>query len=769
MSEPDVQKVLTDAVRKATGLPHARPRPGQDELTQQVWEALTATGGEVVATAPTGLGKSMAYGVPAMLLNATTGKRVVISTESLALQAQIVDKDAPVAAAAVRDATGVVVRTAVLKGWSNYTCLRTTLSSAHELLGQAFEPGEHVPTDDDLRALTSQLLPMVAATDTVELGGGRYPHGEAAQLVVWALQQHLSETGGTGDKHSYSGSTANGAWDLVSVTPNECVGMDQCPFASVCKPAMAKQRAADADVVVTNHALLATQAAKSIGAVIGSKKLGRFDAIIVDEAHALPDQVRNQGASEVASRRILSTTRALRTVLEEADPTVKTLLSDGQSIAEAVEAELAAQMGKADKSSGVVRLGKEDDPILGSGVMLEAWLTRAQTVLAKVAKKAAGDAEVRVRRVRARVDSLKADMSSVCEHRTGVARWVEADDRGERITHAARSTPVDVSSMLQSNLWSAPEDDPDAIEAAAAAEDQDGPQDLSADPPLRGADGKPRYKLSVVTVSATLPRGFPAQVGLRTQTTKYASPFRDAYRESVLFIPRADDPAAIAALSRDPGRPRLDVGMHREWAKALMVALVEANQGHALILSATAAAGREYAQALRTAAANRWAVHSQWDGPALRHLTGRWKDDVPSVMVGTRSMMTGVDAPGSTCSLVVIDRVPRSPANPVDDARVEDLMERADMDRWAATRLIYSASASLLLEQGSGRLIRSERDRGMVALLDPRMLKLKPFGYPEATRAVYKEAVAMFGQLMTRPQEATAWLRQQQAQLAAAA
>lgn len=757
MSEPDVQKVLTDAVRKATGLPHAQPRAGQDELTQQVWEALNASGGEVVATAPTGLGKSMAYGVPAMLLNATTGKRVVISTESLALQSQIIDKDAPIAAAAIRDATGVIVRTAVLKGWSNFSCLRTTLSSAHELLGQAFEPGHHEPGDDDLRVVIAKLLPMVTATDTVELGGGRCPRGEAAQLMVWALQQHLSEGGGNGDKHSYSGTTANGAWDLVSVTPNECVGVDECPFAGLCKPAAAKQRAAEADVVVTNHALLATQAAKSIGVVIGSKKLGRFDAIIVDEAHALPDQVRNQGASEVASRRILATSRALRTVLDEADHTVKTLLSDGQSIAEAVEAELAAQMVKADKASGVVRLSKDDDPILGSGVMLEAWLSRAQSILLKVAKKASGDAEVRVRRVRARVDGLKADMSSVCEHRTGVARWVEAEERGDRLMHAARSTPVDVSSMLQSNLWSAPEDDPEAIEAA-----EEETSDLSADPPLRGADGKPRYKLSVVTVSATLPRGFPAQVGLRTQTTKYASPFREAYGESVLFIPRADDPAAVAALSRDAGRPRLDVGMHREWAKALMLALVEANQGHALILSATAAAGREYAQALRTAAANRWAVHSQWDGPALRHLTGRWKEDVPSVMVGTRSMMTGVDAPGSTCSLVVIDRVPRSPANPVDDARVEDLMERADMDRWAANRHVYSSSAALLLEQGSGRLIRSERDRGMVAMLDPRMLKLKPFAYPEATRKVYKEAVAMFGQLMTRPDEATAWLRQQQ-------
>lgn len=752
---PDVQRVLTDAVRKATGLAHARPRPGQDDLTQQVWDALNVNGGEVAAVAPCGVGKSLAYLVPSALLAATTGKRVVISTESLALQSQIVDKDAPVAAAAVRDATGVIVNTAVLKGWSNFACARSTLSTAHAVLGQAYEHGQHETTDDDLSDLIGKLIPLMGDTSEIELEGLRYARGEVAQLLVWSLQQHMSSGGGAGDKHSYSGSTADGAWGLVSVTPNECVGVDDCPLAAMCKPAAAKARAAEADVVVTNHALLATQAAKSIGVVVGSKKLGRFDAIVVDEAHALPSQVRNQGASEVSSRRILSTVRALRGVLDDSDRSVKTLLTDGEAIAGAVEDELASQMVKADKASGVVRLSKDDDPIFGSGVMLENWLSRAQAMLNKVGKKATGDAEVRVRRVRARVDSLKADMSSVCEHRSATARWVEVDDRGERVWHAARSTPVDVSSMLQSNLWTAPEDDPDADDAET---------DLSADPFLRGLDGKPRYRLSVVTVSATLPKGFTSQVGLKTPTAKYTSPFKDAYGSSVLFIPRADDPADIAALSRDTTRPRLDVGMHRQWAMQQMIDLVEANQGHALVLSATATAGREYAQALRVAAAGRWAVYSQWDGPALRHMTGRWKDDVPSVMVGTRSMMTGVDAPGETCSLVVIDRIPRSPANPVDDARVEDLMERADMDRWAATRLVYCSDAGLLLEQAAGRLIRSERDRGMVALLDPRMLKLKPFAYPEATRLVYKDAIAMYGRTITRREEAAAWLRERQAQ-----
>ena len=105
-------------------------------------------------------------------------------------------------------------------------------------------------------------------------------------------------------------------------------------------------------------------------------------------------------------------------------------------------------------------------------------------------------------------------------------------------------------------------------------------------------------------------------------------------------------------------------------------------------------------------------------------------------------MMTGVDAPGETCTLVVVDRVPRSPGNPLDEARVESIHARIEN------------MPELLLQQAVGRLIRSTGDRGTVAVLDPRMLKStraepSPLAYPEPTRLTYMEAVRAFGRKMT--------------------
>lgn len=138
-----------------------------------------------------------------------------------------------------------------------------------------------------------------------------------------------------------------------------------------------------------------------------------------------------------------------------------------------------------------------------------------------------------------------------------------------------------------------------------------------------------------------------------------------------------------------------------------------------------------------------------------------WRADHSSVLVGTRSYMTGLDAPGATCSLVVLDRPPRAASNPVDDARVELLVESAQISRWDADRRVYVADAAVLLSQAVGRLLRASEDRGMVAVLDPRLLKNNPFSYQEPTRQAYMATVESFGRKMSDPAAALAWLRAQ--------
>jgi ATP-dependent DNA helicase DinG len=127
-------------------------------------------------------------------------------------------------------------------------------------------------------------------------------------------------------------------------------------------------------------------------------------------------------------------------------------------------------------------------------------------------------------------------------------------------------------------------------------------------------------------------------------------------------------------------------------------------------------------------------------------------------MVGTRSFMTGVDAPGETCTLVIVDRVPRAAGNVVDDARVELAMQSQQLDKWTAERYVYVADAALLLEQAAGRLIRSITDSGLFVCLDPRLVPKTVLSYPKQTSDVYLRAMRRFQVRKVRPAEATNFL-----------
>ena len=768
--------ILNDVVEQITGNPDARPRPGQLALSHDVLDAMDERGGQCCGVATTGVGKGLAYLGPAILLAATKSERTVISTESLALQAQLIDKDAPMVVAAARRAHQVAPKVAVLKGWSNYACLRASVATAQSLLGDPFgggflsERGVDVLAErlDELIAetagITGPMAALLGGSATIDIDGREVAMDEIAPLTSWALRAHGAEGyTSAGDKNSYTGQTSATSWGAVSVSPAECVGANKCPFSEACKPAKAKQRAADADIVITNHSMLATQAANALAVVIGSKKLGVFDHIIIDEAHALPAQVRSQGAKEVSGRRVLGVVKALKTVMDDRDRSVSSVLTDGAVLADEIDAELARVMSRATGREGVVKLAEGDNPVRDCGGLLEAWLDRAAKMLDNATSSAHGDVEMKVRRVKGRVDGMKADLKAVVDHRVGVARWVDQDTRGPgRTWTSAHSSPVEIGGMLVGNLWTAP--------LADGEEPPEPDEDVSTER-ITGAWGEDRYELSVVAVSATLPGGFAREMGMRAQPGDYPSPFEAAYSASVAYIPRAVSPQDVGALSSAYGtqaRPKFDTKAHATWVRPHMGALVEANGGSALVLAAKADDGRAYAEYLRAEARGRWQVLSQWDGTSLRQSTAAWREDHGSVLVGTRSLMTGVDAPGETNTLVVIDRIPRAPGNPVDDARVEALMKRLETDKWAADKFVYASDAALLLEQAVGRLIRSMSDSGMVAVLDPRLLKIGPFRYQEQTRQVYMKALARFEHKTSHLEEAVAFLLARRAQAIAA-
>ena len=689
---------------------------------------------------------SMAYLAPAAYA-ASMGERTVISTESLALQSQLVDKDAPVIQEASERITGYRPSVAVLKGFGNYSCSAKTVETAEAMLGHDLDnPADKAKSK--ARAITDPRGRMQdLITELERLDPADHPNLE---LTKWALSESVSDK--TGDKFAFQGETTFETWDSVSISSAECIGVKRCPFADQCMPHKSRRVASNADIVITNHTMIGIQAAKSVPIVIGNRTLGVFHNVVIDEAHALPSIVRNQGSSFVSALRIYQATSSLKGVFDTHDNEVKDLIDEGNSLGDAVDIELTTwTQNLADGK--VTSLSEGDNPLNAIEARANRWIKKIKEALDRALDISSAN-EIRVRRLKSRFDDLSNSVKDCSEHQPGTARWVEIEkprSGGNKSWPVVRYTPVDISSPLEFNVWTAT----DGLEEMEVETVELNEDDTEAEYVA------PRRRLNITAVSATLPVSFCRDVGLKTTTGQYESPFDDAFSKSALFVPRAVDEADVLALSGDSGgygKPRFNTRLHADWAAAHMVRLVEANGGSTLVLSATASAGRQYAEHLRTASKGRWKVISQWDGLSIRNATQQWKDDPSAVLVGTRSLMTGVDAPGETNTLVIIDRIPRAASNPVDDARVEKLIQDADFDKWSADRFVYGGDAALLLAQASGRLIRSFSDSGMVAVLDPRLLKVGKMLYPKPTRELYLKSLRMFPKRISDHGKAVQWL-----------
>lgn len=752
-----VESILIQSVHISTGRTDFAPREGQLRLAKNFTRSAMEgghCGDPNIAEAPTGLGKSFAALAPAAYMASLPGaehKRTVIATESIALQSQYVDKDAPTVVEATKRVTGYEPKVVLLKGWSNYVCLASTISAAEQLLGMM--PGD-TPSDPaailtSLRDYTNVYLPPI--------DGISFEREEIVPVLIWALEQGVK--GGTGDKARYPGTLTDSAWRVVSVSPAECVGK-KCPLADICLPAKAKEQAMEADIIVTNHSMIAVQAATGAKVVLGNSKVGDIDIVVIDEAHALPNIVRNQGKGEVSAGRVFGLVRTMNKLMTP-DMTA-TWAGKADWIAESVTKTLTPYV-KTLRPGDVQRFEPDALPLasLFDGV-ISPWLAEGERIADQAKNSPRTEIQLAYKRMMSAFDSFEEAMDAVNEPRAGIARWAEPPvpegfgGKG-RAYPVARSAPVDVSAMLRFNVWENRTTDPDTDEAIV----------------------EPR---TVVAMSATLPAGFSFQVGIQAQKIAYESPFEVAYEHSGVYIPmftkNADyaenwcyydemrgvivepekfDPSVLGTPGYG-GKWKFDTRKHIPWATAQMMKLVERNGGRTLVLSATVGAGKKYVEALRRHAAGRWKVYSQWEGESLRNLVTAWKEDETSVLVGTKSLMTGVDAPGQTASLVIVDRPARAAGNPVDDARVELFMEKMDYSKWDGDRMVYVSDAALLLEQAAGRGIRQVDDVVLIAVLDPRMLKSGTFTYPAPTQKSYMKGLLKFGEKLKHVEDAFSFI-----------
>ena len=626
MSEDrDAREALAEAVRRLGG----SLRAGQAEMADRVEAALDA-GSHLLVQAGPGTGKSLGYLVPVMLHAATAEERAVVSTATLALQRQVMTKDAPVAADAVEAVTGVRPSVALLKGWQNYLC-------RHRLAGG-------YPDDD-----ADTLFSAGAATTPGRVGEA--DRGSVGEQIV-RLREWAAETA-TGDRDDLIPGVSDRAWAHVSVSRAECLG-PSCPLHEECFPELARAAASQADVVVTNHAMLGIAAAGNVGV------LPDYRVLVVDEAHELAGRVRSQGTVSLSAAAVMRVAAAAR---RGASVVVTELEEAGQRLQLAL-----ADLPDGRLADGLPPAGREALVVLDGAARRVLADVRGASRASRDGGTDAGGAALARTAVADLIDTIERMTSDSVRERRDVA-WVERPRAGAeppRLTLA----PIDVAAAIADSLLN---DRAVVLTSATLA---------------LGGGFEPMARALGLTVASD-----------RWDGVDVGTPF-DYARQGILYAP--------THLPR-PGRGICEAVLDE------LLALTEASGGGMLGLFSSRRAAAEAAEVLR--GATDLTVYAQGDDQ-LSTLVEAFAADEDACLVGTLSLWQGVDVPGRTCRLVIIDRIPfPRPDDPVAQARSEAVAAAGGNGFMS----VSATHAALLLAQGAGRLIRRPDDRGVVAVLDPRL------------------------------------------------
>ena len=680
---PSVADLLAAAVAGIGG----SARSGQDEMAAAVEQAI-GSGEHLAVQAGTGTGKSLAYLVPAVAHAVSHGGCVVVATATIALQRQLIDRDLPRLAAALEPLLGRPPTFAILKGRGNYLCL-------HRLrTGPPDDPGETLFDPAALSAVGAQVR----------------------RLSEWAAGTS------TGDRDDLVPGVEDRAWRQVSVSARECLGAQRCPFGSSCFAERAREAAGRVDIVVTNHALLAIDALEEFGV------LPEHDVVIIDEAHDLVNRVTSAAAAELSGPAVEAAARRCARLLtaDEAGP-----VREAGEAAERVLAELPA--------------GRIDDLPEALAATLASVRAAAVACAAQVRTSSGETAQDAERLAAARAALAALDELSGTADRVLAAFgpdiaarpdvvWMDRPSEPEsRRPPTLRVAPLDVGSLLAERLfrrqtavltsatlalggsfeplarqWGLPP--PEAAAGGAAAAKGAMPAD-GKPPPGAAAGGKPPP--GAAAGGRVPPGGAPhAPAGLAWTGLDVGSPF-DHPRSGILYVARH-----LPAPGRD-GLPPAYLDELRE--------LIEAAGGRTLGLFSSMRAAKQAAEELRGTLSQ--PLLCQGDD-ATAELVRQFAQDEPSCLFGTLSLWQGVDVPGRSLQLVVIDRIPfPRPDDPLASARQRAVAARGGNGFMS----VAAAQAALLLAQGAGRLLRTMDDRGVVAILDPRLATARYGGFLRAS------------------------------------
>jgi ATP-dependent DNA helicase DinG len=543
----------------------------------------------------------------------------------------------------------------------------------------------------------------------------------AEDQAAWPLLRAWASRTETGDRAELDLPDAFGAWPQLSTTPENCLGQ-KCPLYEPCFVTRARRRAEQASIVVVNHHLFFADLAirSAAGGAAPAGILPRYEAVVFDEAHGLEDAATEHFGVKVSSFRLDDLVRDALAAVPAADARHGLIAAAAIRVKSASEALFAA-------APRVLGLAAGEAATRLTARALAPLRPRVEPVLEALGGLAAASAsgeDAQVQALARRSGEIAAELGfiSLGESPDHVY-WGEARGRGVFL----RAAPIDVARELQDRLYAAV--DTVVFTSATLGAESPGPGEADAAAFGRGLRAHGRFGYFAARMGLSGEDG-PAVEPLREISVE--SPF-DYRRQAALYapshLPETSEPGFVEAVAEE------------------IVALCRITGGRAFALF-TSLRNMEAAYRL---AAGRLEVPALLQGERPKTALLEAFRARPSVLFAAHSFWEGVDVPGEALSLVIIDKLPfASPGDPLVASRIEQLRARG-VDPFAGYQL---PEAVIALRQGFGRLIRTREDRGIVAVLDRRLItraygqtflrslpKARRFGELQAIEAWWKAGV----------------------------
>ena len=593
------EREVVELLRKVTDtLPNTEERQGQNDMAMAVSNAVN-TNRHLIVQAGTGTGKTLGYLVPLI----ASGKRIVVSTYTKALQDQLAAHDLPQLIPILERELDRTVTWSVLKGRNNYLC--------RQRLDEMESPKQAKLDLDDTSAAVK---------------------AEVRKLIEWADETE------TGDQGELTWSPSEKAWRLVSVGSDECPGAQRCPAADRCFSEQARASATLSDVVIVNTFIYGLHIA------MNGELLPEHDVVVFDEAHQLEDVISNTVSTSIGSGRINGVITALRAIIRE-----DSLTNALQLLAHDFNACLVPYVGK--------RVDLPFPPAIGAALVdVRLKIDQAVQALRAIDSK---DDKAKQKILRAQMLANRViDAVDMCLT-AGKSQVAFVSGTVERCS--LEIAPLNVGPSMDAGVWS---------------------------------------KRLAILASATIPLAMPSRIGLDPESVDIidvGSPF-DYENTAMLYC---------AKHLPEPNDPRRDNSVHDEIER-----LINFAGGRTLALFTTYRAMHLAADEMEKRLP--FNIFRQDQLPKMA-LINAFSDDEQSCLFATAGFFQGVDVPGRALSLVIIDKIPfPRPDDPLLSAR-RDVVGK----NWFNE--IDIPLAATALAQASGRLIRSQNDSGVVAILDPRL------------------------------------------------